>query len=143
MASYNEIKREIEKFIDSASENLEGLSPEDYDRLLDEVFYERLKDKPSEEIKIKGDSLDVELSNTELLSTSPAYKGRSSFKLIDYNQEVVVNVLNGTRLFNNESLTFTLPFKNTSDVNNFIILLAYLDSISKIKYPDEDIDDQI
>lgn len=133
MANIKEIELSMDKFLQN--KNIEDLSSEDYDRLLDEVFYSRLKDIPSE--KIEGED-EVSLSKNELLSTSPTYKGKSMFDLVDENKCVVVRV-QGERLQNNDGLEFVLPFKSESDKRNFIVLLAYLDEISKIKYPESEI----
>lgn len=133
MVEYSYVKQEVEKLL--GNKQLEDLSTEDYDRLLDEVFYSRLSNKPSE--KIEG--TEVSLTNTELLSTSPAYRDKSKFSLIDNDSTVVVNV-SGDRLSNDNALQFVLPFKSENDKMNFIALLLYLDEISKIKYPEEDIE---
>ena len=129
-----EIRREVERIIGST--DFSNLTDEDYRKLLNEVFYERLLNKPSEKIDL--DRGNVSLSKTEILATSPTYRGPSNFSLVDNDSSIIVSVT-PTRL-RGDSLEFVLPFQGKHDLENFIILLQYLDEISKIKYPEEEIE---
>ena len=129
-----EIELDVEHFLQN--KELEKLTEDDYNVLLDEVFYSRLKEIPSE--KIEGTE-QTTLKSNELLSTSPNYQNKSKFNLVDDDSQIVVQVLDNG-MSNNSGLNFVLPFRTEHDKRNFIYLLAYLDEISKIKYPETEIE---
>lgn len=128
---FEEIKQSIKNM------DFDNLTEEDYRELLDKVFYERLQNKASE--KIDPTQGGIILSKNEILSTSPQYKNPSNFSLIDDDSSIIVSVT-PNRLEGGEALEFVLPFRNKTDLERFINLLQYLDSISKIKYPEEEIE---
>ena len=126
MTNINTVRYEVDRLL--GNKNIEDLTDDDYNKLIDELFYNRVKDIPSEEA-----TNEITLVNGELLATSSEYKSVPVFDLIDEQRETIVRVMKNR--LESDGLEFSLPFNNKHDLDQFIFLLAYLDTITRIKYP--------